>query len=210
MRLTRYFLPILRDNPKEAEIVSHRLMLRAGMLRQPCVAVAYSGGRDSTALLHAVACAAQAARTAEGQGDALHVVALHVHHGLSPQADAWLDHARATCEAWAAQGLPVRLLWRRVQVPQGPGLSVEAEARTCRHAALHEMAVQAGADLLLLAHHRRDQAETLLLQALRGAGVAGLSAMPRQDWRAGAPRLPPDRSGHRECRECRRRVRHHP
>lgn len=155
------------------------------MLRQPCVAVAYSGGRDSTALLHAVACAARATQTAAGQGDALHVVALHVHHGLSPQADAWLDHARATCEAWAAQGLPVRLLWRQVRVPQGPGLSVEAEARTCRHAALHEMARQAGADLLLLAHHRRDQAETLLLQALRGAGVAGLAAMPRQDWRDG-------------------------
>lgn len=143
----------------------------------PCVAVAYSGGRDSTALLHAVACAAREV--------GLEVVALHVHHGLSAHADAWLAHAQATCEAWAAQGLPVRLLWRRVVVPQGPGLSLEAEARTLRHAALQEMAGEAGTDLLLLAHHRRDQAETLLLQALRGGGVAGLAAMPRDDWRGG-------------------------
>lgn len=143
----------------------------------PCVAVAYSGGRDSTALLHAVACAAREA--------GLDVAALHVHHGLSVHADAWLDHAQATCDAWAAQGLPVRLLWRRVVVPQGAGLSLEAEARTLRHAALQDMAGEAEADLLLLAHHRRDQAETLLLQALRGGGVAGLAAMPRDDWRGG-------------------------
>lgn len=147
-----------------------------------CVAVAFSGGRDSTALLHAVACAA---RDASLDGDLLNVVALHVHHGLSPHADAWLMHAQATCDAWASAGLPVRLVARRVQVPLQTGQGVEAEARAVRHQALHEMAQEAGAGLLLLAHHRRDQAETLLLQALRGGGLAGLAAMPKDDLRDG-------------------------
>lgn len=144
----------------------------------PALAVAYSCGRDSSALLHATARAA-----AEVPG--MRVFALHVHHGLSPRADAWLAHAEATCHQWAVQGLPVSLLSRRVSVPHEAGLSLEAEARRLRHAALAEMAREAGVDLLLLAQHRRDQAETFLLQALRGAGVAGLASMPKDDWRDG-------------------------
>lgn len=144
----------------------------------PALAVAYSCGRDSTALLHATARAA-----ADVAG--MRVFALHVHHGLSPQADAWLAHAQATCDQWAESGLPVSLLSRRVSVPLDAGLSLEAEARRARHAALADMAGEAGVDLLLLAHHRRDQAETFLLQALRGGGVAGLAAMPKDDWRDG-------------------------
>ena len=144
----------------------------------PALAVAYSCGRDSTALLHATARAA-----AEVPG--MRVLAMHVHHGLSQQADAWLAHAQATCQQWAEQGLPVSLLSRRVLVPQGSGLSLEAEARRLRHEALAEMAREAGVDLLLLAQHRRDQAETFLLQALRGGGVAGLASMPKDDWRDG-------------------------
>ena len=136
-----------------------------------CIAVAYSAGRDSTALLHATAVAAL-------EHPGLRVVALHVHHGLSPQADQWLAHAQAQCEAWASQGLPVGLAWRRLSLDQNPGDSVEALARDGRYQALTEMALEAGADTVLLAHHRRDQAETFLLQALRGAGIAGLSAMP--------------------------------
>lgn len=150
----------------------------------PCVAVAYSGGRDSTALLHAVASAARDGM-ASPDGGGCTVLALHVHHGLSVHADDWLGHAEVTCDAWRAAGLPVSLRWRRVQVAQGPGLSLEAEARRARHAALQEMAHEAGADLLLLAHHRRDQAETLLLQALRGGSVAGLAGIPRDVVRAG-------------------------
>lgn len=144
----------------------------------PALAVAYSCGRDSTALLHVTARAA-----AEVPG--LHVFALHVHHGLSPQADAWLAHAEATCRQWVEQGLPLSLLSRRVSVPLDAGLSVEAEARRLRHEALADMAREAGVDLLLLAQHRRDQAETFLLQALRGGGVAGLACMPKDDWRDG-------------------------
>jgi len=142
------------------------------------IAVAYSGGRDSTALLYALAQAAQAT-------PGLCVVALHVHHGISALADDWLAHAQAQCEAWAAKGLPVRLAFTRLALDLKPGDSVEAVARDARYAALSDMAREAGADCVLLAHHRQDQAETFLLQAMRGAGVAGLSAMPSQVERDG-------------------------
>jgi tRNA(Ile)-lysidine synthase len=142
-----------------------------------CIAVAYSGGRDSTALLHVTA------RQAQSLG--LRVVALHVHHGLNAQADAWQQHCQRQCERWLGEGLPVSLHWQRLAGAPAPAQSVEAWAREGRYAALGEMARAAGADLLLLAQHRRDQAETLLLQALRGAGVAGLAAMPAQQWRDG-------------------------
>lgn len=139
------------------------------------VAVAFSGGRDSTALLHATARSAQALQS---EGLLLEVVALHVHHGLSEHADAWLAHTRQFCASLVEQGLPVH--WRAERLTGAPamGESVEAWARAGRHEALARMAKEEGADLLLLAHHRRDQAETFLLQALRGAGAAGLSAMP--------------------------------
>ncbi len=141
------------------------------------IAVATSGGRDSTALLHATAVAARPL--------GLQVVALHIHHGLSVHADAWLAHLQAQIDGWAAEGLPVRLVHERLGGAPGPGDSVEAWARAGRHRALQRLTLDAGADLLLLAHHRRDQAETFLLQAMRGAGVAGLSAMPRTQWRDG-------------------------
>jgi tRNA(Ile)-lysidine synthase len=143
-----------------------------------CVAVACSGGRDSIALLHATASAAQ-------HVPGLAVVALHVHHGLSPQADAWAAHVVAQCGAWAAQGLPVRAVVQRVNCDLAGGRSVEAAAREARYAALAHMACEQGAAMVLLAHHRRDQAETFLLQALRGAGVAGLAAMPDEALREG-------------------------
>lgn len=148
-----------------------------------CVAVAYSGGRDSTALLHATAVAAAALAT---QGVlTLQVLGLHVHHGLSPQADAWLAHCEQQCRDWARAGLPVALQQRRLEGAPSGGDSVEAWARAGRYAALKDMALSGGATVLLLAHHRRDQAETWLLQALRGAGVAGLAGMPRQQLRDG-------------------------
>lgn len=145
--------------------------MSASELQPHRVAVAYSAGRDSTALLHATACAAR-------ESGGVEVLALHVHHGLSAQADAWLAHAEQTCAEWAQQGLPVRLLSQRVSVALDAGDGVESAARQARYAALADMARSAGADLILLAHHRRDQAETVLLQALRGAGVKGLAAMP--------------------------------
>ena len=113
------------------------------------------------------------------------VVGLHVHHGLQPEADAWVRHLQAQARRWAARGLPVSLQWQRLQGAPAAGDSVEAWARRERYAALAEMARGCGAGIVLLAHHRRDQAETFLLQALRGAGPAGLAAMPREAQRDG-------------------------
>ncbi len=140
--------------------------------------MAVSGGRDSTALWHAVA------RLARSVGS-LDVVGLHVHHGLQAQADDWVQHLRAQARRWAAAGLPVTLRWHRLEGRPQRGQSVEAWARRGRYAALASMAQAAGADLVLLAHHRRDQAETVLLQLLRGGGPAALAAMPRMAWRGG-------------------------
>lgn len=134
------------------------------------VAVACSGGRDSTALLHATARAAAAL-------GGVQVVALHVHHGLLAQADDWVRHLQRQVERWAVHGLPVAFDWQRLAGQPAPGDSVEAWARQGRYEALARMAQRHGASLVLLAHHRGDQAETFLLQALRGAGPAGLAGM---------------------------------
>ena len=134
------------------------------MLR-PRVAVAASGGRDSTALLHCTV------RQAQPLG--VDVLALHVHHGLMPQADDWLLQVEQQARRWGAA-----FVCRRLSGKPARSQSVEAWARIERYRALAEMATEAQCELVLLAHHRRDQAETWLLQALRGAGSAGLSAMP--------------------------------
>jgi tRNA(Ile)-lysidine synthase len=110
---------------------------------------------------------------------------LHVHHGLSPHADAWLAHCEAQCKRWARRGLPVTFVAHRLTLVPPAGDSVEAWARQARYAALRAMALAHSAPIVLLAHHQRDQAETLLLQALRGAGTAGLSGMPRSVVRDG-------------------------
>ena len=137
------------------------------------IGVAVSGGRDSTALWHATA-----RQSAKHPG--LQVVGLHVHHGLAAQADDWLMHLQRQARRWSAGGLPVSLQWQRLTGAPAPGDSTEAWARRERYAALADMAKAQDIDIVLLAHHRRDQAETFLLQALRGAGPPGLAAMPRK------------------------------
>lgn len=127
--------------------------------------VAASGGRDSTALLHATV------RAARSLG--LRVHALHVHHGLHPQADVWVRHVRSQAQRWGAVFHVARL-----STAPAPSESVEAWARRERYAALTTMAQAAGCGVVLLAHHRRDQAETVLLQLLRGGGARGLAGMP--------------------------------
>lgn len=136
------------------------------------VAVAASGGRDSTALLHCTARAAAAL--------GVEVVALHVHHGLQAQAETWLAQVRRQAQRWGVEFACQRLLTQ----PQS-GDSIEAWARRERYRALAELAHASGCGVVLLAHHRRDQAETWLLQALRGGGPPGLAAMPREAQRDG-------------------------
>ena len=126
--------------------------------------VAYSGGLDSTVLLDLAA----------GLGARLSpaLAAVHVDHGLNPGSAAWAHHCQRRC---AALGVP--LVQRQIEVPVLDGQGPEAAARAARYAALSELLVPG--DLLLTAHHRDDQAETLLLALLRGAGVRGLAAMPQ-------------------------------
>ncbi|HEV3422652.1 MAG TPA: tRNA lysidine(34) synthetase TilS [Paraburkholderia sp.] len=135
------------------------------------VAVAFSGGVDSSVLLDAVVRVAGPSRC----------IALHVHHGLSPHADQWLAH----CEAFARER-GVDFAAQRVEVARDAGVSVEAAARDARYRALDAMCAQHGVHTLWLGQHADDQAETVLLQMLRGAGVAGLAAMASEHLPPGA------------------------
>ena len=113
------------------------------------------------------------ARLASTRGSGIRsVLAIHVHHGLSRNADAWLAHCEAECER-----LGVSLLVRHVQVKRR-GQGIEAAAREARYAALAEAAGEAGVRIMATAHHRDDRIETFLLQWMRGAGPDGLAAFP--------------------------------
>src|SRR5690606_945226 len=127
------------------------------------LAIACSGGLDSMVLLDL---AHEHARVA-----GYSLLVLHVHHGLSPNADSWFQHVEREC---ARRG--IAFCAARVQVEQGGG-GIEQGARLQRYKALGSLCREHGARLLLTAHHLDDQAETVLLQLLRGAGVAGMSGM---------------------------------
>ncbi len=135
------------------------------------LAVAYSGGADSTALL--LACAEKW----PGQ-----VTAIHIHHGLQAAADGFEQHCRDTC---ARLGVPLHVL--RVDARPAAGQSPEEAARSARYAALRQAADSAQPPIrhMALAQHADDQVETLLLALSRGAGLPGLSAMPAQWEREG-------------------------
>ncbi|MEN8174897.1 MAG: tRNA lysidine(34) synthetase TilS [Pseudomonadota bacterium] len=126
--------------------------------------IGYSGGLDSSVLLHVLARARDSL--------AAPVVAVHVNHGIQAEAVSWERHCRSSCDAW---GIP--LVARRVNVDQHHPKGLEAAAREARYGAFRQQ--MAEGDMLLTAHHLDDQAETLLLRLMRGSGVRGLGAMPR-------------------------------
>ncbi|MFP6830485.1 MAG: tRNA lysidine(34) synthetase TilS [Pseudomonas sp.] len=126
--------------------------------------VAFSGGLDSTVLLHLLDHLAQSESLPR-------LSAVHIHHGLQAAADAWPQHCQSICDA-----LGVPLLIERVKVQ--PGASLERAARDARYAVFSSL-TQAN-DVLLTGQHRDDQAETLLFRFMRGAGVRGLAGMPKQ------------------------------
>jgi len=130
-----------------------------------CYWVAYSGGCDSHVLLHALLQIQQQFSDSE-------IRAIHINHGLSPKADEWAQHCVQTCQELA---IPLHSISVNAQAEKGEG--PEAAARQARYRAFKETISEG--DVLLLAHHQDDQAETLLLQLFRGSGPQGLSAMPK-------------------------------
>jgi tRNA(Ile)-lysidine synthase len=153
--------PVARVHAAVAHALG-QLPSRAGGAGVPAICVGLSGGVDSMVLLHALHGLAREGR--------LQLTAVHVHHGLSPNAGRWASFCRATCRR-----LGVPLSVRKVVVDPHAGLGIEAAARLQRQ----QVFASLRADWIALAHHRDDQAETVLLQLLRGAGLRGLSAMPQ-------------------------------
>ena len=126
--------------------------------------VALSGGIDSVVLLHLLH---QLQKTQN-----FTLKASHVHHGLSKNADKWVKFCEKLCTK-----LSIPLGVNYVKLPQKKSLGIEGEARQLRY----EKLLQTKTDLVVLAHHEDDQAETFLLQLIRGAGVKGLSSMAHFD-----------------------------
>ena len=131
------------------------------------IAVALSGGLDSVVLLDTVC------KSALADKNPPEIWAFHIHHGLQKAADEWFIFCEKLAKKYQIQ-FDFRLLHLGDDAKQG---NVEARARTARYEALAELCADHGVQDLLLAHHQNDQAETVLLQLLRGSGVAGLAGM---------------------------------
>ena len=129
--------------------------------------VGYSGGVDSHVLLDLVVRAF--ANSPEYQ-----INALHVHHGISPQADFWVKHCEQICASFK---VPLTVLWVDGKVVDGR--SPEEVARAARFSAFERVLKEK--ECLLLAHHEADQAETILLRLFRGTGPAGLGGIPEKN-----------------------------
>jgi tRNA(Ile)-lysidine synthase len=142
-----------------------RLALARHLPAGSAVCVAYSGGRDSTVLLHAVAGLSHSLR--------LEARAVHVDHGLQPDARDWARHCAATAHALSVPCDTVAVAVRDVH-----GKGLEAAARDARYDALRA-SLRPG-EYLVTAHHADDQLETVLLHLMRGSGVAGLAGIPRE------------------------------
>ena len=134
------------------------------------IGVAVSGGLDSVVLLDTVCKSVKQDAQCNTE-----VWVLHIHHGLQKPADQWLEF----CEKLAKK-YQVHFDFRLLHFHDQSTGNIEARARAGRYEALTELCVEHAIDDLLLAHHQNDQAETILLQLLRGSGVAGLSGMPQE------------------------------
>jgi len=144
------------------EWVQRRLAALLPAFPSVSLCVGLSGGVDSVVLLAALAA---------GPRKRTRLRAVHVHHGLHANADKWSVHCSAVAKQY---DVPLTIL--RVKVARTRGASLEAAAREARYEAL--AAELAADEVLLTAHHEDDQLETVLLQLMRGAGIAGLAAMP--------------------------------
>ncbi|OGT91602.1 MAG: tRNA lysidine(34) synthetase TilS, partial [Gammaproteobacteria bacterium RIFOXYB2_FULL_38_6] len=137
------------------QLTSHRKFL-----------VAYSGGLDSHVLLYSL-------MQLRKKIPAIYLRAVHVHHGLSANADHWAAHCEKICSDWQ-----IDFILRRVQIKKNSSCSIEALAREMRYQTITDVLEKN--EVLLTAHNQNDQAETILLQLIRGAGPRGLAAMPEK------------------------------
>ena len=162
------------------------LTLNTSLLNYQSILVAFSGGLDSTVLLHQLV-----------QWRALHpdvaLRAIHIHHGLSPHADSWVQHCESVCAQWQ-----VSLVVERVHL-EDDGLGIEAQARRARYQAFAQTLLPG--EVLMTAQHLDDQCETFLLALKRGSGPAGLSAMGENSPFAGTRLIRPLLAQTREALE---------
>ncbi|MGV3984972.1 tRNA lysidine(34) synthetase TilS [Citrobacter portucalensis] len=162
------------------------LTLNTSLLNSQSILVAFSGGLDSTVLLHQLVL-----------WRALHpdvaLRAIHIHHGLSPHADSWVQHCESVCAQWQ-----VPLVVERVHL-EDDGLGIEAQARRARYQAFAQTLLPG--EVLMTAQHLDDQCETFLLALKRGSGPAGLSAMGESSPFAGTQLIRPLLAQTREALE---------
>ena len=158
-----------RNTPSTDLVATVRAHLRPSLCPGSHLVLALSGGVDSVALLAVLVELAGPMRFS--------LRAVHVNHGISPNAAAWAEFCLRACSRF---GVPLEV--ESVDIGPYRSLGLEAAARRARYEAL----ARQDADFIVLAQHRDDQAETLLLQLLRGAGVAGLAAMPERRALAGS------------------------
>ncbi len=145
------------------------------------VLLGFSGGLDSTVLLHLlVRLRAQSPPLHDGQ---IALRAIHIHHGLNSKADLWVEHCRQVCTDWQVEFRTAKV---KLDIRQN---GIEAAARHARYRAFqHELQQD---EILITAQHLDDQAETFLLALKRGSGPAGLSAMPSRMSFAGTTLIRP-------------------
>ena len=151
-----------------ASLRKSKSSLKAALPAAKRIGIALSGGLDSVVLLDTICKAVQAKSS-----DPTEIWVFHIHHGLQEPADQWLEF----CEKLAKK-YQVHFDFRLLHFADPSQGNIESLARAERYDALTDLCIEHGIENLLLAHHQNDQAETVLLQLLRGSGVAGLSGMP--------------------------------